>query len=61
MRLAPSADGLGRIARLLEDGTIRPDVATVYPLGDAAQAWKDISATGATRRRTHGKIVLRVA
>src|SRR6266446_8027216 len=30
MRLAPSADGLGRIARLLEEGTIRPDVATVY-------------------------------
>ena len=27
MRLAPSADELGRIARLLEEGTIRPDVA----------------------------------
>jgi len=67
MRLAPSADGLGRIARLLEDGTIRPDVATVYPLQDAAQAWKDIagnlspSAAGPARRRSHGKIVLRVA
>jgi NADPH:quinone reductase-like Zn-dependent oxidoreductase len=61
MRLAPSADGLARIARQLEEGTIRPDVAIVYALGDAAQAWKDISATGATRRRTHGKIVLRVA
>jgi NADPH:quinone reductase-like Zn-dependent oxidoreductase len=67
MRLAPSADGLGRIARLLEEGTIRPDVATVYALQDAAQAWKDIaenrspSGTGATRRRSHGKIVLRVA
>ena len=43
MRLAPSADGLGRIARLLEEGTIRPDVATVYALQDAAQAWKDIA------------------
>jgi NADPH:quinone reductase-like Zn-dependent oxidoreductase len=67
MRLAPSADGLGRIARLLEEGTIRPDVATVYALQDAAQAWKDIagnlspSAPGAERRRAHGKIVLRVA
>jgi NADPH:quinone reductase-like Zn-dependent oxidoreductase len=67
MRLAPSADGLGRIARLLEEGTIRPDVATVYALQDAAQAWKDIagnlppSGPGATRRRSHGKIVLRVA
>src|SRR5216684_1886210 len=73
MRLAPSADRLGRIARLLEEGTIRPDVATVYALQDAAQAWKDIagnlpgvhgmspSGSGAARRRSHGKIVLRVA
>jgi hypothetical protein len=43
MRLAPSADVLGRIARLLEEGTIRPDVATVYALQDTAQAWKDIA------------------
>jgi NADPH:quinone reductase-like Zn-dependent oxidoreductase len=73
MRLAPSGDGLSRIARLLEEGTIRPDVATVYALQDAAQAWKDIaenlpgvhgmspSGPGAARRRSHGKIVLRVA
>jgi len=73
MRLAPSADVLGKIARLLEEGTIRPDVATVYALQDAAQAWKDIaenlpgvhgispSGPGAARRRSHGKIVLRVA
>src|SRR5713101_6113686 len=73
MRLAPSADVLGRIARLLEEGTIRPDVATVYALPDAAQAWKDIagnlpgvhgtspSGPGAATRRSHGKIVLRVA
>jgi NADPH:quinone reductase-like Zn-dependent oxidoreductase len=66
MRLAPSADGLGMIARLLEEGTIRPDVATVYALQDAAQGWKDISGnlppsgSGAARRRSHGKIVLRV-
>jgi NADPH:quinone reductase-like Zn-dependent oxidoreductase len=43
MRLAPSGDVLGSIARLLEERTIRPDVATVYPLQDAAQAWKDIA------------------
>jgi NADPH:quinone reductase-like Zn-dependent oxidoreductase len=73
MRLASSGDILGRIARLLEEGTIRPDVATVYALQDAAQAWKDIAANlpavhgtspsgpGAARRRSHGKIVLRVA
>jgi hypothetical protein len=73
MRLAPSGDMLGKIARLLEDGTIRPDVATVYPLQDAAQAWKDIAGNlpgvhgrsaggpGAASRRSHGKILLRVA
>ena len=73
MRLAPSGDMLGRIAQLLEEGTIRPDVATVYALQDVAQAWKDIagnlpgvhgispSGPGAARRRSHGKIVLRVA
>ena len=67
MRLAPSADGLGRIARLLEEGTIRPDVATVYALPEAAEAWKEIAGNrsprepGAARRRSHGKIVLRVA
>jgi NADPH:quinone reductase-like Zn-dependent oxidoreductase len=38
------------------DGTIRPDVATVYALQDATQAWTDIAGT-----RSHGKIVLRVA
>jgi hypothetical protein len=67
MRLAPSADGLGRIAGLLEEGTIRPDVASVYALQDAAQAWKYITdnrsskGPGAARRRSHDKIVLRVA
>jgi NADPH:quinone reductase-like Zn-dependent oxidoreductase len=67
MRLAPSGEGLGRIARLLEEGTIRPDVAGVYALQDAARAWKDLagnlspSGPGGPRRRSHGKIVLRVA
>jgi NADPH:quinone reductase-like Zn-dependent oxidoreductase len=73
MRLAPSGAGLGKIGRLLEEGTLRPDVATVYALKDVAQAWKDIagnlpgvhgmspSGPGAARRRSHGKIVLRVA
>jgi len=72
MRLAPSGHVLGKIARLLEEGTIRPDVATVYSLEDAALAWKDIAGNlprvhgmstgghGAARRISHGKIVLRV-
>src|SRR5579863_4918193 len=41
MRLAPSGDVLSRIGRLLAEGTIRPDVATVYALQDVPQAWKD--------------------
>src|SRR6185295_18629688 len=51
MRLAPAGDVLARIARLLEEGTIRPDVATVYALQDAAQAWKDIAGN---LPRVHG-------
>ena len=73
MRLAPTGDLLGRIGRMLEERTMRPDVATVYEVRDAAQAWEDIarnlpgvhgmspSRPGAARRKTHGKIVLRVA
>src|SRR5579864_3577178 len=73
MRLAPSGDVLGRIGRLLEEGTIRPDVATVYALKDAAQGGKDIaeklprvhgmspSEPGEPRRKKHGKVVLHVA
>jgi NADPH:quinone reductase-like Zn-dependent oxidoreductase len=73
MRLAASGEGLGKIARLLGEGTIRPDVATAYALQDVAQAWKDIagnlpavhgtspSGPGAAEHRSHGKIVLRVA
>ena len=72
MRLSPSGDRLNKIGRLLEEGTLRPDVAIVYALHDVAQAWKDIagnlpavhgmspSGPGAAGRRSHGKIVLRV-
>ena len=73
MRLAPSGETLSKIGRMLEEGTIRPDVATVYALQDAAQAWNDIarnlpvvhgnspSGVGTVRPKSHGKIVLRVA
>jgi hypothetical protein len=73
MRLAPSGDLLTKVARLLEEGTIRPAVAAVYGLEDVSRAWQDIaeklpgfhalppSGPDAERRRSHGKIVLRVA
>jgi NADPH:quinone reductase-like Zn-dependent oxidoreductase len=72
MRLAPSGEELGRIGRLLEERTIRPDVAAVYALQDAAQAWKDVAeklpavhgmspSRQGPARHQHGKIVLRVA
>ena len=72
MRLAPSGDVLSRIGRLLEERTIRPDIATVYALQDAAQAWKEIAENlpgvhgmspigPGAKHRSHGKIVLRVA
>ena len=60
MRLAPSSDVLGRIARLLEESTIRPGVASVYVLQDAVEAWKDM-AGNQSQHKSHGKIVLRVA
>jgi NADPH:quinone reductase-like Zn-dependent oxidoreductase len=73
MRLSPSGEVLGRIARLLEEGTIRPDIAKVYGLQDVAQAWKDIAVNlpgvhgvspdvrEGTKHSSHGKLVLRVA
>jgi NADPH:quinone reductase-like Zn-dependent oxidoreductase len=69
MRLAPAGDLLSKIARLLEEGTIRPDVAKVYALQQVAQAWKDIAGNlpgvhgmaPEGTRRAHGKIVLRVS
>jgi NADPH:quinone reductase-like Zn-dependent oxidoreductase len=62
MNLSPSAESLGAIAGLLEAGKLRADVATVYPLEDAAKAWEDMAGgpAAATRRR-HGKLVLRVS
>src|SRR5260370_33902982 len=55
MNLTPSAEGLSRIARLLAEGSLRADVATVYALKDAAHAWKDMAggpaSAASTRRR----------
>jgi len=59
IRLAPAADVLGKIARLLEERTIRPDVATVYAVQDAAQAWKDIAGNLAPMPQCHCQPVRR--
>ena len=72
MRLAPSADELGRIARLLEEGTIRPDVATCtrsrirpglegHRREPARGSWDVVQWAGSGKTQVHGKIVLRVA
>lgn len=70
MRLAPSGDVLDKVARLLEEEKIRPDVASVYPLLDVAQAWKAVAGklprvhgmtAGGPGHTAHGKVVLRVS
>jgi len=68
MSVVSSADGPGRIARLLEDGTIRLDVATVYALLDLARGLEGIAGNRhpippgkSAGCKPHGKIVLRVA
>jgi len=70
MNMIPSAKVLGEISRLLEESTIRPDVAKVYAFDEVTQAWADMAgarpgrAPGQERPvvvRTHGKLVLKVA
>jgi NADPH:quinone reductase-like Zn-dependent oxidoreductase len=64
MNVTPSAELLGRIVPMLEDGSLRTDVATVYSLANVAQAWRDMEggpASAAKTRPRHGKVVLRVA
>jgi NADPH:quinone reductase-like Zn-dependent oxidoreductase len=70
MNMTPSAKVLGQISRLLEENTIRTDVAKVYALEEVTQAWADMAGTRPGRApgqerpiapRTHGKLVLKVA
>jgi NADPH:quinone reductase-like Zn-dependent oxidoreductase len=53
--MQPSTQGLGRLAELLDSGTIRTEVTHTYPLAQAQDAWREI-ISGHTR----GKIVLEV-
>jgi NADPH:quinone reductase-like Zn-dependent oxidoreductase len=66
MRLAPSAEKLSGIAKLLKEGKLKVDIAKVYPLENVSEAWKDISANlskgkKASQKGTHGKLVLEVS
>jgi NADPH:quinone reductase-like Zn-dependent oxidoreductase len=64
MSFVPSAQDLGRIARLLEERKLRPDVARTYALDDTVRAWQEMAGgpeSAAKTRRRHGKVVLRVA
>jgi NADPH:quinone reductase-like Zn-dependent oxidoreductase len=49
----PSGAQLREIARLVDDGTLRPDVGAVYPLADAREAFMAKSA-----EHVPGKVVL---
>jgi NADPH:quinone reductase-like Zn-dependent oxidoreductase len=51
----PGGDLLNRIAGLVDDGKLKPDVGTILPLREARHA-HELIQTGHTR----GKIVLRV-
>jgi hypothetical protein len=51
---------------LLEEGKLKADVASLYPLENASQAWRDISTNlskgkQASQQGTHGKLVLVVS
>lgn len=71
-QMKPSAEDLARVARQLDTGTLKFDVARTYPLAQAGQAWADSArhraapaaapAAGplAAAPKTHGKIVLEV-
>ncbi|MAF49355.1 MAG: NADP-dependent oxidoreductase [Rhodospirillales bacterium] len=52
----PNGAQLGEIAGLIDDGTLRVEIDTVYPLADAAKAHQQVEA-----RHARGKVVLRVA
>jgi len=54
--IQPNAEQLGQIARLIDDGAVKPVLAEVLPLAEARRA-HELSQTGHVR----GKIVLEVA
>jgi NADPH:quinone reductase-like Zn-dependent oxidoreductase len=51
----PSRDQLAELARLIDAGTFRPEVDSVYALADAARAFTRVHERG-----KHGKVVLEI-
>lgn len=70
-RVAASTETLRRVARFLENGTLRPDIASVYVLHNVGAGPEghrcepanvhEISPSGQAGRTPHSRIVLRVA
>lgn len=70
MHARPTATGLEMLAHLFDEGKLKTDIAQVYPLADAATAWKNIGGNLAVNKSSrlskkrssdglkHGKHVL---
>src|SRR5215470_2407413 len=52
----PNRDQLGKLARLADEGAIRPEIDSVFPLADARAAFDRVAERG-----KRGKVMLRVA
>lgn len=60
MAVKPAADQLIEISRLVDAGDLLVDVASVYPLNDAADAWNEVLGKDKSKTKKHGKVVLKV-
>lgn len=59
MVIQQSGQDLEIITRMIQDGEVQTDVASVYPLSEAADAWDNFLGADITiSTRMHGKIVL---
>ena len=70
MNMIPSSKRLSKIAKLLEEGKVKADVAAIYSFKDATQAWKDLAGnlganknnqSGKMQSSKHGKLVIQVS
>jgi D-arabinose 1-dehydrogenase-like Zn-dependent alcohol dehydrogenase len=68
--MIPSSKRLNEIAKLLEEGKVKADVAEIYSFKDATKAWKDLAGnlganknnqSGKMQSSKHGKLVIQVS